>query len=47
MTVPTGMVAGSVPVMNVPCALTWPPLLAEMALIMYVCCAFIPITSTW
>jgi hypothetical protein len=33
-------------VVNVPIALTDPPLLPEIALIMYVSCAFIPITST-
>ncbi len=46
ITVPFGICAGSVPVVNVPVALTEPPLFAEIALIMYVSCAFIPITST-
>ena len=47
ITLPTGIWAGSVPVVNIPVALTEPPLFAELALIMYVSCAFIPITSTF
>src|SRR5438045_2013798 len=46
ITVPLGICAGSVPVMKVVVPLTCPPLLAEIALIMYGCCACIPITST-
>ena len=46
ITVPLGICDGSVPVMKVVVPLAWPPLFAEIALIMYCVCACMPITST-